>query len=442
MIRRRYRGDRAARAADEGQSASSAGPRAKLREGTGGTQSPTLAEKSPVTLVHVVTAPIALWAFFRGQVEHVQNRGFEVHAVASPGRDLERFARVTGVRIHSVEMPRRITPLQDLFALLRLVRLLRRIRPAIVHAHTPKGGLLGILAAWLTSVPVRIYHCRGLPFTTASGFRRFLLRLSERFACQGAHRVLCVSPSMRDILIREGLCPEGKARVLLGGSSNGVDARGRFDPSRLEPDAANALRRRLGIPDDALVIGFVGRVVREKGVQELAEAWWTLRERFPDLHLIVAGPPEPQDPVPEETLRSLASDPRAHLLGEVEETPTLYALVDVVVLPTYREGFPNVPLEAAAMERPVVATNVSGCDEAIEDGRTGTLVPQGQPGPLAEAIEIYLRDADLRLQHGRAGRERVLKLFRQEALWDAYVAEYRDLLRTEIGKSTLQNMVR
>ncbi|HEX6039714.1 glycosyltransferase, partial [Longimicrobium sp.] len=329
---------------------------------------------SPIRLVHLTTIPMSL-TFLRGQPGYLAGRGVEVTAVSSPDPELAEFGAREGVPVHGVRMLRRISPLHDLAALSRIVRVLRRVRPHIVHAHTPKGGLLGMIGAWAARVPVRVYHMRGLPLTTATGGKRRLLRATERVSCRLAHRVLCVSPSLRDVALAEGLCPPEKITVPAGGSGQGVDAAGRFDPARLPAGTRASVRADFGIPADATVVGFVGRVVRDKGVAELAEAWAALRAEFPGARLLLVGPFEPQDPLPAETEGALRGDPSVVLAGEDWDTPRLYAAMDVVVLPSYREGFPNVPLEAAAMELPVVSTRVPGCVDAVADGETGTLVP-------------------------------------------------------------------
>jgi glycosyltransferase involved in cell wall biosynthesis len=362
--------------------------------------------------------------FLTGQVGYMKELGFRVHAISSPGDELRAFGQQLGVEVSSVEMPRRFSPLRDLLALAVLTARLHRLHPTIVHAHTPKGGLLGMLGAWLARVPVRIYHMRGLPMLTASGPRRAILRWTERISCALAHRVICVSHSIREVALSERLCDSSKIKVLLGGSGNGVDALGRFDPDGLSVQARELARERQGIPSGALVVGFVGRVVRDKGVAELVAAWRVLRDELANLHLLVVGPFEAQDPLARDVENLLREDPRVHLAGMDWNTAPLYAAMDVVALPTYREGFPNVPLEAASMRLPVVATRVPGCVDAVRDGVTGTLVPARDPHALADALRAYLRDPDLREQHGRAGRQRVLSEFRREAIWEAIHQEY------------------
>jgi glycosyltransferase involved in cell wall biosynthesis len=382
-----------------------------------------------IKLVHVTTVPQSLF-FLTGQVGYMKERGFEIHGLSSPGEFLSRFAERERVVVHPVEMPRRITPLRDMVALACIWRVLRQIRPHIVHAHTPKGGVLGMVSAWLARVPVRIYHMRGLPFTTASGWKRALLIWSERISCGLAHQVLCVSSSIRQVAIDARLCRPEKIAVLARGSGNGVDAARRFNDACLSPALRKETRQQYSIPSEALVLGFVGRIVRSKGIVELAGAWKRLRDDFPNLHLLLVGPYEIQDPIPSDIDRELRDDSRVHLIGEEWNTPPLYAAMDVLALPTYREGFPNVLLEAAGMRVPVVATQVPGCTDAVQDGVTGMLVPPYDAARLAEAVRMYLRDADLRRRHGTSARDWVLREFRPEGIWNAIYQEYmRCLLR-------------
>ena len=371
-----------------------------------------------IRLLHVTTVPESL-DFLSGQAGYMRERGFEVHALSSPGDMLRRFGTRERVAVHAVPMARRISPVDDVAALRKMRRVMLDVAPDIVHAHTPKGGLLGTLAARLAGVPVRIYHIHGLPFVTARGFHRMLLLASERVACGSATRVLSVSRSVMEVVVRHRLCPPSKIESPGPGSINGVDAQRKFNPALVGSAAREESRARFGIPPDALVVGFIGRIVRDKGLVELTGAWDALRDAYPRLHLLIVGPFEVRDPVPPKTERVLRSDPRIHLAGLDWNTPPLYAAMDVVTLPSYREGFPSVPLEAAAMGLPVVATNVPGCADAVVDGETGLLVDAGDAAALAGSIRRYIDDPDLRRLHGEAGRERVLRRFQPRSVWRA-----------------------
>lgn len=380
-------------------------------------------------LVHMTTVPMSL-SFLEGQIQHVKAKGFDVHVISSPDKALEEFGEEMQVETHELPMERRITPLRDLWALVRLFGILRKLRPHIVHGHTPKGGLLSMLGAWWCGVPVRIYHIHGLPMVTATGLKRKLLKWAEKISCAYASHVYCVSDSVRKVAVAEGLCPAEKVKVLLNGSINGIDATTRFNPDRFDANTRNNVRQKYGIPEDALVIGFVGRIVRDKGIIELAQAWKSLRQEFPNLHLLLVGGFEPQDPIPNEIEKQLLEDERIHMAGwlSATEIPELCVAMDVLALPSYREGFNTVLLESAAMKLPVVASRVPGCIEGVIEQVTGALVPSHNATALAEALRTYLHDGVIRQQHGKAGRDRVLKDFRPEDMSEAIYQEYVRLL--------------
>lgn len=378
-------------------------------------------------LVYITTVPKTL-SFLAGHARYAAAGGLEVHAISSPDPELRDFAKDTGAIVHPVEMSRRITPVRDLIALTNMTKLLKKIRPSIVHAHTPKGGLIGMMAARAAGVPIRIYHNHGLPHLTASGSRRALLMASERFSSHCADEVFCVSSSMATIGIRERLFQKDKVSVLLKGSISGIDARSLFNPCLIGEEDRREIRRELGIPQESIVIGYAGRIVRDKGMIEMVEAWQALRKTFSSICMLVAGEFESQDPVPQEVERVLREDPGIVLAGHRDDMPRVYSAMDVFVLPTYREGFGLAALEASAMEIPVVATRIPGCVDSVVDGETGTLVPARDSSALTEAVRSYLVHSDLRKQHGVAGRDRVIRDFGQEQMLEAMYREYVRLL--------------
>ncbi len=381
----------------------------------------------PTRITHVLTVPLTL-VFFRGQVRFMQEHDFSIEIVSAPGPLLDAFGAQEKVSTWPLPMRRQITPWQDTHTVRALWNRLRQTSPHIVHGHTPKGGLVAMIAAWLAKVPVRIYHVRGLPFETAQGWQRTLLRTTERISCLLATHVLCNSTSNREVLIRARICPPDKVQVLGHGSSNGVDATGRFDPDSYSATDTQALRAQLGIPASARVCGFIGRLVRDKGILELAEAWTHLRTDFPDLHLLLVGPFEERDAIPDAVRASLENDPRVHLTGMVDDPARYYALLDVLAFPSHREGFPNVLLEAAAMRVPVVAARSSGNIDAVVEDRTGLLVAAGDAATLADAIRCYLNTPALGSAHGEAARQRVLNMFQPVHVWNALLAAYRAAL--------------
>jgi glycosyltransferase involved in cell wall biosynthesis len=377
-------------------------------------------------IVHVTTVPDSL-LFLRGQVRRMAGEGIRLSFISSPGPELEAFGREEGAVVVGVPMPRRIAPTEDLRALVALVAALRRLRPDLVHAHTPKGGLLGTLAALLAGVPHRVYHLRGLPLLGLEGWRRALLTATEWVSCHAATHVIAVGPSLREEALRLRLVEAGRVEVLGHGSGQGVDL-ARFDPAAVD---GAAVRRELGLDADAPVAAFVGRLVGDKGIRELVEAWRSRDRSLGAARLLLVGKYEARDPVPEPVRRAIEDDPSILHLGFRRDLPGLYAASDVVVLPTRREGFPNVPLEAMAMGKPVITTDAIGARDAVRDGETGICVPVGEVAPLRLALEGYLGAPARAAADGAAGRDWVERCFRREDVLEHLARRYRSLLEGE-----------
>lgn len=385
-------------------------------------------------LLHAVTVPESL-NFFRGQIGYLRSRGFDVQAVSSPGEEADFARQREGMQVHEVPMNRGISPFADLRSLWRLIKVMRRVKPDIVHSHTPKAGLLGTLAARLTGTHGVMLSIFGLPQMTSRGLKLRLLNTMTRFTCRLANRVWCDSHSMRQHLIDTKLCRAEKIVVLGHGSSNGIESEHKFNPASYSAADRLALRTEHCIPVDALTVCFVGRIVADKGMRELAGAWRILRDKFPDLHLLIVGPFEPQDPLDPADEELLRTDPRIHLTGMRQDVPRHLAAVDILVNPSYREGFNVALLEASAMALPVVATRVPGCADPVVEGVTGTLIPVRDAAALALAIETYVLDAELRVRHGTAGRERVVRDFQPQQIWQELEQHYRQLAASRVTNS-------
>lgn len=372
-------------------------------------------------LLHATTVPSTL-NFLRTQPTHLAAHGIEVVLLSSPGEELERIAEEEGAQALGVPMHRGFSVGADLATLRQLVRILKEVRPDIVHAHTPKAGLLVTLAGRLAGVPLCIYQIHGLRFITASGIQRQILKLTERVATMAAHRVLCVSPSVLALAEEEHVIRRGKGAVIGAGTINGVDLAD-FDRERFRKESA-AIRAELRIAHDAPVIGFVGRLAADKGVAALAAAWARVRTETPGAHLLLVGTPEDNDPVDPAVMATLEQDPRVHLIGFRADVRPYYAAMSVLALPSAREGFPQTLLEGSAMGVPTVGSDVPGVSDAVRDGVTGLLFPVRDHEALADSLLTLLCDPARRAALGAAGRRWAVADFDRRIVRERFLRYY------------------
>jgi glycosyltransferase involved in cell wall biosynthesis len=357
-----------------------------------------------------------------GRLRTLREEGFRVTLVSSPGELLTRTAAQEGVEAIAIPMRRQISPAADLVSLLRLWWLLLRLKPEMTEFSTPKAGLLGSIAAMLCGVPARIYFLRGLKLETCTGLKRRILLIAERVASACSHAVLCNSDSLRNEALAVGVAPAAKLRLLGGGSSNGVDVE-RFSPGPSD------LRRCLGLPANAQVVGFVGRMTRDKGLPELVEAFDAILAAKPDVHLLLVGWFDASEDALGYDLRSrIMKHPRIHSTGFVTDTVPYYRAMDVMVLPTWREGFPNVALEAAATGIPVITTLATGSRDAVVPEDTGLLIPPGYPAAIRESVLQLLDNPERCRRMGAAARAWVLSPYVNGRVLGRTVRFYKSLL--------------
>jgi lipopolysaccharide/colanic/teichoic acid biosynthesis glycosyltransferase len=376
-------------------------------------------------ILFVVTVSISL-GFLRGQLVRLKRKGWTTGVVSSPAahNELETFAEQEGAKAFPVQMQREINLLADVSSLFRLNRVIYQFKPHILNAGTPKAGLLAGLAGMASGVPIRIYTLHGLRLETVTGVKRRVLVATERLAMACAHRVVCVSPSLRDRVHQLGLTPAHKTVVLGGGSPNGVRIP---DPSQMQAHT-NRLRLELGLALNTPVIGFVGRFVRDKGIAELLAAYKQIKKKYPEARLLLIGDFEEGDALGLETRQAISDTAGIICTGQVPDVMPYYPLMNVLALPTYREGFPTVALEAAASALPVVTTDATGARDAVQPGITGWQVPVGDAQALAVALLEALDQPAEAIRRGQTGQQWVSQQFSPEVVQERWAEYYDELM--------------
>ena len=376
-------------------------------------------------VAHITTVDQSLRYLLLNQMRSIAQAGYEVTGISAPGSDVPVIESM-GIRHIAVPLTRRLTPLADLRALVQLYRIFRREQFTIVHTHTPKPGLLGQLAARMAGVPVVVNTVHGFYFHEHMPrlWREFYITM-ERIAARCSDLVLSQSREDLDTAIRLGICPRERIQLL----GNGIDIQ-RFDRNRVDPATLAHLRSTLGLPSGVPVIGFVGRLVVEKGILELARAVQQVQSRFGPVTLLIVGgvDREKAGALNHEDIQAAAGTATCIFAGVRQDMPDMYALMDVFALPSYREGFPRAPMEASAMGAPCVVTNVRGCREAVEHERNGLIVPLRDVDALAEALIRLLRDHDRRRAMGDAGRRMAREQFDERLVFQRVLAAYHRLL--------------
>jgi glycosyltransferase involved in cell wall biosynthesis len=365
----------------------------------------------------------------RGRLRALRMAGFDVVLMSAPGESLHRIAAEEGVTPWPVPMQRGLAPLADIVSFFTLCQFLLRLHPAITDFSTPKAGLLGNVAAWLLRVPHRVYTLRGLKLEGTQGMKRRLLLWSERVAARCADVVLCNSTSLRSAARALRIAPESKLRLLGDGSSNGVDAE-RFSPG------TSTVRAQLGIGAEDLVVGFVGRLTKDKGIPELVAAFESLATAEPRLWLLLVGWFDAAEDALDAGMRQqIMGHPKIRCTGFVLDTVPYYRAMDLFVLPTHREGFPNVALEASACGLAVITTESTGARDAVLPEVTGLLIPPGNSPAIRDALLALLRDPEKGRRLGTAGRAWVLDRYTRERVLGLAAEFYQELLATGNSKT-------
>ena len=372
-------------------------------------------------IMRVSTVPLSLDKLLNGQLRMLAQH-YDVVAVSSPGAELDEVGRREGVRTEAVPMERRLAPFKDLVSLCKLIRLIRKEKPQLVHSLTPKAGLLTMLAAWICRVPVRIHTFTGLVFPTSTGLTRRLLMTTDRITCACATYVNPEGEGVKNDLLKHGITRK-PLHIIGNGNINGVDL-SYYDRT---PEVMTAALPYRG--ENRFTFCFVGRMVRDKGVEELVLAFTRLRQVYPKIRLLLVGPFEDQlDPVSERTRKNILTDEGITFLGWQDDIRPFLAASDVFVFPSYREGFPNVVLQAGALGLPCIVTNINGCNEIIRDGQNGVII---EPRSVEQLYRAMQRMVEHPLEVERMAiraREWISRRYSREALWNDLLRVYQSLL--------------
>ena len=374
-------------------------------------------------LVRITTVPVSLVVLLRGQLQFM-SQFYEVLAVSSKGAELNLLESQSGLRISEVNMTRKITPFKDLAALWNLYRLLKREKPEMVHTHTPKAGLLGMLAAQLAGVPVRLHTVAGMPLLERQGLIRKVLVVAEKLTYMCATRVYPNSHAMMQLIESHRYCSAKKLKVIGNGSSNGIDT-SIFDPQLFTAQVKHNTRESLGICAGDLVYCFIGRMVADKGVKELVEAFVKINHHNRSTKLLLIGPFENDlDPLDQSTVDKILNHPSIIWKDFQADVRPFLSISDIFVFPSYREGFPNVVMQAGAMNLPCIVTNINGSNEIIHQEENGIIVPVKNSKALQDAMEQLTHNPALRKTLSMNARQMIVSRYDQHYVMNELLKEY------------------
>lgn len=377
-------------------------------------------------LIRITTVPLSLDKLLSGQLRFM-SPFFEVTAVSAEKEYLEKVGEKEGVNTFHMEMTRKITPLKDIIAVINLYKYLKKTKPKIVHTHTPKAGIVGMLAAKLANVPYRLHTVAGLPLLEAKGIKRKVLDLVEKVTYRCATKVYPNSKGLADIIVQNNYCPKEKLKVIAQGSSNGIDT-SFFNPEKMDKNELAEIKNKLKIKESDFVFIFVGRLVADKGINELVEAFEQINSKYNNTKLLLVGPFENDlDPLQSKTIQRIKTNANIINTGFQNDIRPYLAIANLLVFPSYREGFPNVVMQAGAMGLPSIVSDINGCNEIIIEGDNGTIIPVKNTQAIIEKMEKCYTDSEYYEKLKANARTKIVERYEQKVVWEAILEEYNNL---------------
>ena len=375
-------------------------------------------------IIRVANVPGALSVILKGQLNHINsNPDFELIGISIPGDELNNLSIQEGICVRGLKMERGISPLRDLFSIIHLYSILIKEKPFIIHSHTPKAGLVSMIAGFLARVPIRIHTFTGLIFPTKKGLLQKILIFFDKVICFCATNIYPEGVGVRNDLIKFGITNK-ILKVLANGNINGIDTKF-FSRENFNKEITTKLRIDLNFKIEDIVFLFVGRIVKDKGVNELVNAFLKINNKYTQSKLLIVGGFEDDiNPVTYATKQEILNNDKITYVGLQRDVRPFFAIGDVFILPSYREGFPNVVLQAGAMELPSIVTNINGSNEIIQNELNGLIVESQNENELYEAMERFIIDKNLRVDHKQKIREIIIQKYNQKDIWAATIDEY------------------
>ena len=381
-------------------------------------------------LIRITTVPISLGGLLQGQSKFM-SQFYEVVGISSDKENLEKVGAKEEIRVIPVNLTRKITPIQDLKALITLYKILRKEKPFIVHSHTPKAGTIGMMAARMAGVPHRLHTIAGLPLVEATGLKRVLLNAVEKLTYSCATKVYPNSVGLQEIVLDHKFTNSKKLKVIGHGSSNGIDT-SYFDPSLYSTATKLELRKKLKLTDDDFVFVFVGRLVGDKGINELIAAFKKILEEHTNVQLLLVGNPEEElDPMLPETEEFIFKSDKVIATGWADDVRPYFAISDCLTFPSYREGFPNVVMQSGAMGLYSIVSDINGCNEIVKEGVNGTIIPTKNTEALFNAMKHVLDNKEKFATEKGVYREMIKKRYERSFIWNELLKEYQELEGTK-----------
>ena len=380
-------------------------------------------------LIRITTVPISFKVLLKGQLRFMASNGFDVKGVSSEGEELKEVVENEGIAVEAITMSRKITPFQDLKSLWEMWNFLRKEKPQIVHTHTPKAGIIGMLAARLAGVPHRLHTVAGLPLMEATGIKRKILNFVEKLTYSSATRVYPNSKGLYDFILQNNFTQSNKLKIIGNGSSTF------FSPEQVSETERVELREKLNIQPDDFVFVFVGRIVSDKGINELIKAFSQLQtaenNELTGIKLLLVGGLESDlDPLNPETLAEINQNKDIISVGFQQDVRPFFAISDALAFPSYREGFPNVVMQAGAMGLPSIVSDINGCNEIIVEGENGLIIPPKNVEKLKEKMLTLAKDKNLYTKLKGNSRRMIENRYEQSVVWNALLEEYEGLLQS------------